>query len=172
MAATYEMPFGRGRRYIAQAHPVIDAILGEWTASGIFWYNSGNRLQFGHMELVGDPKINNPTKWGYMFNPDAFRLIPDAAYKVRTNPVTYPGVLGPGYKSVDLNLAKFFQIKERARIEFKMEAYNLTNTFTGGDPNRNVASAAFGMVTTMAAGAQGRELQYSVALHFYTSAHN
>jgi hypothetical protein len=166
MAATYEMPFGRGRRRLAQAHPVIDAILGGWTAGGIFWYNSGNRLQFGHMEMVGDPKIDNPDKWGYMFNPGAFRLIPDAAYQVRTNPVTYPGVQGPGYKSLDVNLAKFFQIKERARIEFKMEAYNLTNTFTGGDPNTNVASAAFGMVSTMAAGTQGRELQYSVALHF------
>jgi hypothetical protein len=166
MAGTYEFPFGRGRKYIGQAHPAVDAMLGGWTTSGIFWYNAGNRLQFGHMEVIGDPKLDTPDKWGLMFNPGAFRFIPDAAYKVRTNPTTYPGVQGPGHKSIDLNLAKFFRITERLRMEFKMEAYNLTNTFTGGDPSTNVTSSAFGRVTSMAAGAQGRELQYNITLHF------
>jgi hypothetical protein len=47
-----------------------------------------------------------------------------------------------------------------------MEAYNVTNTFSGADPNLTVTSAAFGRVTAMAAGTQGRELQYNLRIHF------
>jgi hypothetical protein len=166
MAGTYEFPFGRGRRYLAGAHPVMDGILGGWTASFIYFYNAGNRLHFDAMEVVGDPKIDNPDKWGYMFNPAAFKFIQDNAYKVRTNPRTYDGVLGPGYKNADLNLAKFFRVTERVRLEFKMEIYNFTNTFQAGDPSTSVTSASFGKVTSMAAGVQGREMQYNIRLHF------
>ncbi len=166
MAGTYEFPFGKGRRYLSQVHPVVDGMLGGWTASFIYWYNAGNRLHFGQMEVIGDPKIDHPDKWGLMFNPSAFKFIPDNAYKVRTNPRTYAGVQGPGYKRLDLNVAKFFRISERFRLEFKLEAYNLSNTFPGGDPNLTVTSPAFGRVTSMASGTSGREMQYNVRLHF------
>ena len=67
---------------------------------------------------------------------------------------------------VDFNVAKFFRVNERVQLEFKMEAYNLTNTFSGADPNLTVTSSAFGRVTNMAAGTQGRELQYNFRIHF------
>jgi len=166
MGGTYEFPIGRGRKYLTRAHPVLDGVLGGWTVSAIYAYSAGNRLHFAQMEVVGDPKLDNPDKWGLMFNPGAFKFIPDFAYKVRTNPDTYPGVQGPGYKNMDLVLAKFFRITERFRVEFRMEAYNATNTFTGADPNTNVQAAAFGRVTAMAAGTQGREMQYNMRIHF------
>jgi hypothetical protein len=145
---------------------VVDAVLGGWTASAIYWYYAGNRLHFDIMDVVGDPKLDSPDKWGLMFNPAAFKFIADNAYKVRANPRTYSGVQGPGYKSMDLNLAKFFRITERVRLEFKMEAYNITNTFSGADPSVGVTSSSFGRVTAMAAGTQGREMQYNVRIHF------
>jgi len=166
LAGTYEFPLGKDRKYLAAAHPVVDAILGGWTASCIYWYYAGNRLHFGQMEVAGDPKLDNPNKWGFMFSPGAFKFITDGAYKVRTNPDTYAGVQGPGYKSIDVNLAKFFRISERVRLEFKMEAYNFTNTFSGADPSTSVTAASFGRVTAMAAGTQGREMQYNMRIHF------
>ena len=166
LAGTYEFPFGRGRRYLSQVHPLVDAILGGWTSSAIYWYYAGNRLRFGQMEVVSDPKIDNPDKWGLMFNPAAFKFIPDSPYRVRTNPKSYPGVQGPGYKSIDLNAAKLFRVTERIQLEFKIEAYNFTNTFTGANPSTSVISPAFGKVTAMGAGTQGRELQYNMRIHF------
>jgi hypothetical protein len=166
IASTYEFPFGKGRRFLSQMHPVAEAILGGWSTSGIFWYYAGNRLRFGQMEVVGDPAIDNPDKWGYMFNPAAFRFNSNAPFEARTNPKSYPGVQGPGYKNVDFNLAKFFNLTERVRLELKMEVYNLTNTFSGADPNLTVTSSAFGRVTAMAAGTQGREMQYNFRIHF------
>jgi hypothetical protein len=67
---------------------------------------------------------------------------------------------------VDFNIAKFFRISERFKLEFKMEAYNLANTFSGADPSVAVTSPAFGRVVSMAAGTQGREFQYNLRLHF------
>jgi hypothetical protein len=118
------------------------------------------------MEVVGDPKIDNPDKWGYMFNPRAFQFIPDSGFKVRTNPKSYPGVQGPGYKSLDLTVSKFFRLTERVQLEFRMEAYNATNTFSGANPSTDVTAATFGRVTAMRAGTQGRELQYNMRFHF------
>ncbi len=166
LAGTWDLPFGRERQLLSDIHPVLDAFLGGWTTSAIFWYNAGDRLRFGMMEVVGEPAIDNPDKWGYMFNPKAFQFIADSGFKVRTNPKSYPGVQGPGYKSLDLTLSKFFRITERVRLEFRMEAYNATNTFTGANPSTSVTAATFGRVTSMRAGTQGRELQYNIRLHF------
>ena len=166
VAGTWEVPIGRGRQMLNQLHPLLNAVVGGWTTSYIFWYNAGDRLRFGMMEVVGDPKIDNPNKWGYMFNPQAFRFIPDSDFKVRTNPKSYPGVQGPGYKSLDLTLSKFFRLSERFQLEFRMEAYNATNTFTGANPSTDVTAATFGRVTAMRAGTQGREFQYNMRLHF------
>ena len=96
LASTYEFPFGRGRRFLSQMHPVADAVLGGWTTSGIFWYYAGNRLRFGQMDLVGEPAIDNPDKWGLMFNPSAFRFNANAGFEVRTQSEVLPGRAGSG----------------------------------------------------------------------------
>ena len=40
-APTYDIPFGKGRKYAASLHPVADAIVGGWTLSGATTYYSG-----------------------------------------------------------------------------------------------------------------------------------
>lgn len=166
LAGTYELPFGDGRKYLGNSGPVADAIFGGWVASWIYNYQAGEQLRFGQMDVIGDPKLDNPDKWGYMFNPDAFAFIPNSSFEVRTNPITYPGVLGPGLKNLDFNLAKSFELTERFRLELKMEAYNLTNTFNGRNPSTSVTSGNFGRVTQQARGQLGREFQYNIRLHF------
>jgi hypothetical protein len=50
------------------------------------------------------------------------------------------------------------------RLEFKMEAYNMTNSFMAGPPNVTVTSSLFGRSTTQAN--LGRQMQYTLRLHF------
>jgi len=163
-SAVYELPFGHGRRFLAHAPPAAEAVLGGWTTTAIYSYNSGNLLLFGQMDVVGNPNIDNPSKWGYMFNPAAFKQ--SAAFTPRTNPWFYPGILGPGYKNLDITLAKFFKVTERFRLEFKMEAYNVSNTFEGADPVLSVTSSTFGRVLSQQSGITGRQFQYNLKLHF------
>jgi hypothetical protein len=164
IAGVYEFPLGRGRRHMAHVPGVVDAIVGGWTTSAIYYYNSGELLRFGQMDVIGDPHIDNPSKWGLMFNPQAFKQ--SAAFTPRINPKWFPGILGPGYKNLDLTLAKFFRLTERFRLEFKMEGYNVSNTFTGSNPELSVTRSTFGRVLSQLSGVNGREFQYNLKLHF------
>jgi len=164
ISGVYELPFGHGRRLVSHAPPVAEAFIGGWTTTAIYSYNSGNLLQFGQLDVVGDPHIDHPSKWGYVFNPAAFKQ--SAAFTPRVNPWFIPGLTGPGYKNLDVTLAKFFPITERFRLEFKIEAYNISNTFDGADPSLSVTSSTFGRVVSQQSGIIGRQFQYNLKLHF------
>ena len=162
IAGTYDLPFGKGRPYLSNAHAVVNAIFGGWSSSAIFNYNSGQFVRFGGALVEGDPSIDNPTRDGY-WDTTKFSVLP--AYTNRTNPWQYPGVTGPRFTNIDATLSKFFPIHgERVRLEFKMEAYNLMNSFMAGMPNTTVTSSLFGRSTTQAN--RGREMQYTLRLHF------
>ena len=45
IAATYELPFGKGRRFMSQSNGVVNAVLGGWQISPLLTYASGTPLQ-------------------------------------------------------------------------------------------------------------------------------
>jgi hypothetical protein len=162
IAGTYELPVGHGHALLSNAHPLVNAILGGWSSSWIFTYNSGDFLRFGQLNVNGDPAISNPTRSRY-FNTSVFS--PPTPYTPRTNPWQYPGVTGPRFGNLDATLSKFFPLMgERLRLEFKMEAYNLSNSFMAADPSVDVYSSLFGRSTGQVN--QGRQMQYTLRLHF------
>ncbi len=162
-AGTLEFPFGKGRRFGSNLHPVLNAIFGGWSTSHIVMWNSGPFLRWGQLNVTGDPIIDNPSpdKW---FNTSAFAVA--TPYTPRTNPWQYPGLTGPGYWSWDGTLVKYFQLTERFRLEFRAEAYNAPNSFMLNQPNLSVTDARFGKSIGPAAGNFGREVQYTVRVHF------
>jgi hypothetical protein len=158
-AAIYELPFGKGRKMMSNANRLLDGVLGGWSASGLYTYNSGDFLRFGTMLVSGDPHIGNPTnaRW---FDTSMFQVQP--AFTRRTNPLQYDDVKGPRFVNLDMTLAKMFPIKERIKFELRLESYNITNSFSGADPNLNVTGGTtFGRITAQKAGVYGRQFQYS-----------
>lgn len=143
---------------LSNAPGPLDAVLGGWSVSGIYTYNSGGFLRFGPAIVSGDPRIDNPTRQR-MFDTSKFTRQP--AFTRRTNPLQFPGVTGPGYKNLDLTLAKTRPITEHLKLEIRMEAYNLTNSFMGANPVLNVDSSLFGRVVAQRSGTYGRQFQYS-----------
>jgi hypothetical protein len=57
-------------------------------------------------------------------------------------------IRGPGYQDADLMLGKTFPLRERAHLEFRAEAFNVSNTPPLGAPNAVLGNAAFGSITT------------------------
>jgi hypothetical protein len=96
------------------------------------------------------------------FDTSKFKLLP--AYTPRLNPWQYDGVKGSRNWNIDLSVAKYFKMTETIKMEFRMEAYNLTNSFVPGLPNMTVGSPQFGRSVTQAN--LGRQLQYTLRLHF------
>jgi hypothetical protein len=158
-AAIYELPVGKGRKFMTSANPIVDGILGGWALSGLFTYNSGLYLRFGGLLVDGDPGVDNPTndRW---FDTSKLRQLP--AFTRRTNPLQFDSVKGPRFVNVDTTVAKEFRIlPERLRFELRLEAYNLLNAFTGANPDLGVTSPTFGRITAQRAGVFGRQLQFS-----------
>jgi hypothetical protein len=56
-------------------------------------------------------------------------------------------VKGPGFWQFDLSLSRTFQIREAQKVEFRAEAFNLTNKFIMTDPTVDLNSNLFGKVT-------------------------
>ena len=51
--AVYELPFGRGRRFFANANPVMDRIVGGWNVSGTARFQSGRLFDLGNVRVHG-----------------------------------------------------------------------------------------------------------------------
>ena len=94
---------------------------------------------------VADPRLpaaeRSTARW---FNAAAFREAPQFTLgNSSRNPV-----VGPGYRTLDLMLGRTFQLRERARLELRAEAFNATNTPPLGNPNGSFGAPAFGTITT------------------------
>jgi hypothetical protein len=72
-------------------------------------------------------------------------------------------VRGPGYRTADVMLGKTFTLTERFRMEFRAEAFNVTNTPPLGNPNGNFGTTAFGTITSAG---DPRVFEFVLKLHF------
>jgi hypothetical protein len=71
---------------------------------------------------------------------------------------------GPRNWSLDSTLVKFFQIRERMKLEFRIEGYNTFNHFLPTDPVTDITSPNFGKCTNQRN--YGRQIQYTARLNF------
>ena len=49
----FEMPFGRGRRFLSGANGFVDRLVGGWEIDGVVRIQSGRLMDFGNVRLVG-----------------------------------------------------------------------------------------------------------------------
>jgi hypothetical protein len=93
------------------------------------------------------------------FNAAAFTAVPQFVIgNSSRNPVR-----GPGLQNADLMIGKTFRITERFNLEFRAEAFNVSNTPPLNDPNGSFGSAAFGSIT---AAGNPRDFEFVAKLHF------
>lgn len=142
-AATYDLPFGKGRHFLSDAPRAVDALVGGWKITPVLQYISGDFPQFGNMIVTGNPCLSNPTP-GRWFNTSAFQPIPSDTYVLRTNPLQFGCLTGPPFWDLDASLAKDFHLTEKFRAQLKMTAYNALNNLNRGDPDTNIYDSTFG----------------------------
>lgn len=164
-AGTWEVPLGRGRKYMGDVPRVLDALLGGWNVTPSLSWRSGRIVRFGALQVTGDPHVDNPdqTQW---FNKDAFAILP--AFTARTNPWQYDDILGPQQFNMDASLVKSFQLVEGVRFELRMDVFNVLNNINWADPDTNVNSANFGRSTNnnQATETFGRRTQLGLRIQF------
>ena len=98
---------------------------------------------------------------GYL-NPAAFSA--PAAFTFGNVARTLSNVRGPHLTNLDLSLVKTFRITEIVNLQFRTEAFNLSNSPMFALPNSSFGTAAFGTITSTAN--NPRQIQFALRLAF------
>ena len=164
-AFTWQLPVGRGHRFLSNAPKAFDLTLGGWQYSAVTRFYSGRQLLFSTSYVVdGDPTLDNPIRDRW-FDTSKFKSLQDS-FKPRTNPWFYDGLTGPKVFLADMTLTKTFSVTEKKRIEARVEAYNAFNHTTWDIPDLSISSPNFGKVTRKRADGAGREVQLRLRFVF------
>jgi hypothetical protein len=133
----YELPFGKGKRYLNGSR-VANAVAGGWQLGSIITLSDGTPInvgQIGDNLQIGTPNVPDATG----VSPIPENRSPDRFYNIAAFNVTNPELLyrfgntgrnlltTPGLKQWDFSLAKETAIREGHRFEFRFEAFNFPN---------------------------------------------
>lgn len=162
----YELPFGKNKRFLQSG--LASWVAGGWGVSGVLTRSSGVPLRFTAsgtlLNAPGTQQVPNqiaPFRSlggidnAFWFDPASFAQ------------VTTPGVLGnmkryeftgPGFFNLDAAVFRHFPIGERMGVEFRAEAFSVTNTPQFADPITNFNDANFGKVKSANGGNRSLEL--------------
>jgi len=173
---SYDIPFGRGKKYGAGMNRALNGVAGNWQVNGILALHTGApyTLRWNgcqgvwnacRPDLVAgkDPKLapsggQSPDLWF------------DTSAVTRAAPLT-GGNLGlqsnnePPLKNMDFSIFKDFAFTERWRLQFRAEGTGIFNTPQFAKPDHNMQNANFGKVTSTVAGTE-RHLQFQLRLQF------
>jgi hypothetical protein len=94
--------------------------------------------------VLGNPYANRSSLTNYL-NPAAFAIPAPGTY----GNVGAFNILGPGFWEWDEAVSRQFQVKEGQTLEFRAEAFNVTNSVRPGNPGISLGSAnTFGRITS------------------------
>ena len=191
IAAQYELPFGKGRKFGSNSKAPVDFVLGGWSIQYIGNYTSGWPLG-----ITGSPTPNSnfSTNPGYTENPNGAPLTvgwdsshidmsridqPSVANQyintsVFVDPITIgryqrgntsyllSQLRGPWELSEDFSLQKNFHPMESLRLQLRADALNAFNRTLWGNIETNAASPLFGQVTGESDWFSPRKIQFGV----------
>jgi hypothetical protein len=165
-ALVYEVPVGRGRRFLSSLPAVVNHAIGGWSVSGLLYFETGRYFSpsFSGVDISGTgatsgrpdriangnlpPDQQRLDRW---FDPTAF-VVP-AANTGRFGNAARNILEGPGLNVQHFSLIKRFYQKEQRNIQFQWNALNVFN-----HPNFNLPSANISTPSSVARVTSSRPL--------------
>jgi hypothetical protein len=198
VATVYNLPFGKGKRFLNSANGFVNRLVSGWENTVQFSYSSGlpaslpsNVIQVANAvvpninwdatviqglspcvaQMNGQGSINltsasrnaGCTSFNYLITPPyapRFTASYDSHLRLHAVPLA------------DLSFMKVTAITERVRLQFRAEAFNISNTYWHGQQqfNNSASSSAFGTMNKDAADFtetnQPRYIQFALKLIF------
>jgi hypothetical protein len=177
----WQLPFGKGRRYLSNAGRLADYTLGGWQFSGITRYESGwpfsptlsntssinADVPYLRPDVVAgaDPYAvaggQSRDRW---FNVAAFQT--PAAFKFGN--AGRNSLRGPNFFTADWSLQKRFAVRENAGLSLRWDVFNIFNRTNLANPNTAVDAGAnaAGRITGLIIGGTMRRMQAGLRFEF------
>ena len=181
ISSNWELPFGKGRRWMSGAPGAVNAVLGGWQLNGIATFAKGLPIAIGNggnntnINSPGQRPNNNGTsgaKTGAIadrvsaanpyFDTTVFSAAP--IYTFGNLGRFVADIRGPGTHNLDASIHKNFTFVERYNVQLRGEAFNFTNSPTWGGPNTTVT--AVGQFGTITSASGQRQVQVALKLGF------
>jgi hypothetical protein len=180
LSFVYQLPFGRQRKYGANVSEWVNALAGGWQVNGIYRIDDGLPVQLflcggcgTSLPTYGNqyPNLIAPLQVAGSGNLDQYFANPQVAVKPApytdgNAPRVLPNARIPGTDNLTASLFKQVPLgfREGARLEIRLEAFNVLNHVQFAAPDTNVGDATFGEITAQAN--QPRQVQVALKLYF------
>ncbi len=180
-----ELPFGRGKRFYAGARGTANHFVSGWTVSGITTFASGfplgissaapNNLStfFGAGTIRPNvlPACHKSAGGSILHSVMAGTSVVNAACFAAPDPFSLgnesrvdPTLRAQGINNWDFSASKTTRLTEQARLDFRVEFFNLFNRVQFGPPNTSFGGSLFGKITSQ--GNNPRQVQLSLRASF------
>ncbi len=145
----WQLPFGRGQRFLSGGKRLAQGLLGGWTTNSIVTLQSGfpftpqlsyNPSNNGDTKNPVRPFVNpafhgsaitgKPTQW---FNPAAFLAAPPGSGFYGN--LSRDSLTGPGLGEWDFSMIKDTPLRERLHLQLRAELFNILNHANFNTPN-------------------------------------
>jgi hypothetical protein len=132
LSGLYGLPIGRGGLIASDAHGLLGAALNEWQLDWIFQNQGGTPASYpnGYLYNCGGYDIHpqHRTYVSYLNNTNSSCWSTFPEYTAVTRQPLTTAIRNPYAQQTAMGIEKKFAITERTRLQFKAEAFNLTNT--------------------------------------------
>lgn len=171
---SYELPFGRGKKFLSGAGGFANAVVGGWQVNGITVFSLG--VPFGVSAPSSIPDVDarfvtaNRTCDGELPRGERTRL---RYFATECFSLPEPGTFGnsarnlwhgPGINNWDVSFFKNFRLwNDRSNLQFRFESFNFFNHTQFGNPSSGLPSGTFGVINGAKA---ARENQLALRLSF------
>lgn len=152
----YALPFGHGKKFLSSG--IGSYILGNWQTSGILTFQTGTPISitaactFSGAQGYGcyanrskDPHLSNASMAQWF---DTTAYTSPSPYTFGNGSRTEPNLRNPGTIGWDTVMSRWQPIKERMRLQFRAEFYNMLNHPNLGSPSASITSSTFGRITS------------------------
>ena len=174
-SGVWELPLGKGKRYVSGISPALDHIVGGWTLDTIATFSKGNPFTVlaassttmdpitqlrANQVCDGRSTLKNKdvrTNGHYWFDTSCFaKPAPNYFGNSAPNIIT-----GPGVNNWDIGAGKLIALRESMDLQFRADAFNAFNHAQFLNPDSNMADTNFVKITTVG---PSKEFQFSLKL--------
>lgn len=174
VSGVWELPFGKGRRFLSGAGGLTNRLVGGWAMAGSLIHQSGEPwILPSNLVMIKNPAVPVDVHAGQFIQAvkpciaqrqpiGTYQLVPVSVqagctepyflvqepYQTRTTPPDVDYIRRPRERQFDMNFSKIFQITERMKIQFRAEAFNVLNQpmYDEASYNTTYTSTDFGRI--------------------------